>query len=403
MRVRAVEIADSPRARDLVRLRAEVTYDSNPSGPEEYWLDVPAEFNAISVTGDPWLAWLAPLAVTLGESLELEVQVSAQLLANAHELVRIWTAWYPQLSPCRITAPVSHETGDAGGRTGAFFSGGVDSFFTALRHVTGEDTSDRRTIHGLIFVWGFDIEISNTHAWSTALQSNQTVARELGVPLLPVVTNLRHTRFASADWTHLSHGAGLAGVAHALGHAFSTVLVPSSAGYRHMRPWGSHPITDPLFTSERVRIVHDGPGWTRVEKTEYIAASALALRHLRVCYRSADGTNCGACKRCYRTMLALSALGALDRCTTFHSRALDLERAGRVYCHTEADVQQFAFVRALAERQGRHDIVRAVDKSVKRSSRMSRLLSRVRRLRDAPLLWRWIPSWERRLLREWVV
>ncbi len=69
MRVRSVEMADSPRAPGFVRLRAEVTYDSSPSRAEEYWLDVPAEFHAASATGDPWLAWLAPLAVTLGEPL----------------------------------------------------------------------------------------------------------------------------------------------------------------------------------------------------------------------------------------------------------------------------------------------------------------------------------------------
>jgi hypothetical protein len=30
------------------------------------------------------------------------------------------------------------------------------------------------------------------------------------------------------------------------------------------------------------------------------------------------------------------------------------------------------------------------------------VVSFVRGLRDKPLVWRWAPAWERRLLREWV-
>src|SRR5688500_8711754 len=150
MRVRSVEMTASPRAPTLVRLRAEVTYDSSPSGPEEYWLDVPEEFQALIVSGDPWLAWLAPLAVTLGESLEVEEPASAQLLANVHELLRVWTEWYPNLSMSRITAP-ANAAREAGELTGAFFSGGVDSFFTALRHITGNGPTDRRTPAAFIF------------------------------------------------------------------------------------------------------------------------------------------------------------------------------------------------------------------------------------------------------------
>jgi hypothetical protein len=402
MRVQAIELAISPRAPGWRRLRARVEYDAPNHDAEEYWLDVPAEHaQALVDTGDPWLAWLAPVALTLGESLSIDTPVDAKLLMGVREVVRIWAGWYPHLRAVNIRAPMATGGGvqRRADRVGSFFTGGVDSFFSALR-----DRESADAIGALIFVWGFDIELANDTAWRTALASNDAAAKELGLPLVPVVTNLRETRFRQTDWTRLSHGAALAGVAQALGGTFHTVLIPSSASLRDLRPWGSHPETDIMFSSARTRIVHDGAEWRRAEKTEVVARSEVALRHLRVCYESPDGTNCGRCKRCYRTMLALETVGALGRCATFDPGALDLDRASRIFCRddTDADRKQFGFVRELAVREGRTDITRAIDVSFRRSARMVRVLDLVRQMRDLPVLWRWAPAWERRLLRRWV-
>ncbi|MGH2901344.1 MAG: hypothetical protein ACRDMZ_21885 [Solirubrobacteraceae bacterium] len=367
---------------------------------EEYWLDVPVEHaRAFVDTADPWLAWLAPLAITIGESLTVDAPADAKVLMGVREVVRIWTEWYPHLRSVSIRAPMSTGGGvrKSADRIGSFFTGGVDSFFTVLRERAPGDQ-----IQSLVFVWGFDIHLANEGAWQTALASNVSVANALGVPLVPVVTNLRETRFGQTDWTRLSHGAALAGVALALGGMFHTVLIPSSASQRDLRPWGSHPDTDVMFTSSRTRIIHDGSEWRRAEKTEIVARSDLALRHLRVCYESPHGTNCGKCKRCYRTMLALEAVGALENCATFDRGMLDMRRAARIYCRDDTDRKQFGFVRDLAAREGRKDIVSAIDRSFRRSARRLRVVDAVRRMRDMPVVWRWAPAWERQLLSRWV-
>ena len=395
MRVSEIETLPSPRTAGWRRLRARIDYAS--VAPDELWLDVPPQHaDALVTTGDPWLAWLAPLAITVGEPLAVDAPVDPLLLAGVREAAKVWTGWYPHLRSVTIDAPMSEGSVPAS-RRAAFFTGGVDSFFTAL---APRAASER--IEALIFIWGFDIPLSSDAAWRTALDGNLAAARKLGVPLIPVATNLRETRFRETNWTRLSHGVALAGVAQALGGELGTVLIPSSASQRDLRPWGSHPDVDPLFSSRRTRIIHDGAEWRRAEKTEQIAKSDVALGHLRVCYESADGKNCGLCKRCYRTMLALEALGVLDRCATFDRRTLDLHRAARVYCQDDTDRKQFGFVRDLAVREGRREIVRAIDDSFRRSARMRRVVSFVRGLRDMPVVWRWAPAWERRLLREWV-
>ena len=53
------------------------------------------------------------------------------------------------------------------------------------------------------------------------------------------------------------------------------------------------------------------------------------MRHLRVCWQNPDNAyNCGRCEKCFRTMLDLWVVGALDRCDTlphqFDEQALAL-------------------------------------------------------------------------------
>ncbi len=123
-------------AGNRVRLCADVKYARGDS--EEYWYDVPeSHAEELSESGNPWLACLLPLASTLGESLHLPLAVDAALAANSVRLTKIWKAWYPNLHDVAVHADVAAAPPVTGPkRVGAFFSGGVDSFFTLLRDRT---------------------------------------------------------------------------------------------------------------------------------------------------------------------------------------------------------------------------------------------------------------------------
>ncbi|HUF30568.1 MAG TPA: hypothetical protein VMM77_07860 [Gemmatimonadaceae bacterium] len=404
MRLTSVRIAESPRQPKWMRLSGEVVYDGGSPREETVWFEVPAaDAEAFSTAGDAWMASLAPVAAKLHEPLSIGVPADPVLRDNMREVTRVWRSWYPELRevPIDTLPPISGST--SGSRTAAFFTGGVDSFFTALRHDAGEGTPRSIEIDDLIFVHGFDIPLGNERGFANVRSSLERAADGLHKRFVVVATNLRETRFAEASWSRVAHGAGLAGVAHALGSAYGTVIIASSAGYRDLRFWGSHPLTDPMFTSSRTTVVHDGAAFMRVEKTEYVARSPLAMRHLRVCYLAEDGGNCGRCINCYRTMLALESLGALEGCATFDRSSLDLDRAGRIFCRQDFDVRQFGYVLELAHRMGRPDVERAVNRSLRDSARLTRRISRLRALGDLPLLWRWAPQWERQLVRGWIV
>lgn len=389
----------------LVRLSAEITYETRDLPADRMWFDVPGDLaEAVSRNANPWLVALAPIAATLGERLTIDAPADPVLVANVRELLRIWTSWYPDLEAIDIvTAGAPDSIEPRQGRTAAFFSGGVDSFFTALRHRLGDGTPHSVKIDDLMLIHGFDIPLRHQEAFDRLRRRLEPVAHDLDCRLVVVSTNLRDTRFALGDWQHLTHGAALAAVGLTLESRYGQLLIPSSAGYRDLRFWGSHPLTDPLFSSSRMRVVHDGPAFMRAEKTEYVSRSNLALEHLRVCWKNGTDENCSRCNNCLRTMLTLEALGVLRRCPTFDAGALDLGTAARIYCPNTWDKRQFGYVRDLATRCGRHDIARAVSASLHGSVRLDSRLALVERMGQRAGLWRAAPWLRRRLLAGWIL
>jgi hypothetical protein len=404
VRIEDVAIVDSPRQKGWSRLSATVSYDGDGAAPESIWVEVPpAHADSLRPTADFAVAFQAPVAATLREHLIVDGALDAQLAAGVQEVTRVWRSWYPELAEVAIDASRGESPplrGDRG--IASFFSGGVDSFFTVLRHAAGQGTPTNVEIDDLILIHGFDIPLVNERGFAAVHESLGKAAAALGKQLVPVATNVRESRFRETDWSRVSHAAALAGVAHALGAAYETVLIGSSAGYRDLRFWGSHPLTDPMLSSSTTRLLHDGPAFMRVEKTEWITRSPVALQHLRVCYKSEDGGNCGACNNCYRTMLALDALGALQRCVTFAPGALDLRRVERIFCRHDYDIRQFGYVLDLARARGRGDIARAVQRALAGSNTLRRRIRALRWLRDKPVFWRWAPAWERALLGGWI-
>jgi len=367
MEVRDIRVERSPAGSDRVRLCADVKYARGDS--EEYWYDLPeSRAEELSCTGNPWLACLLPLAATLGEPLVVSLPVDAALKSNATRLMAIWKAWYPELLDVPVNSDVETLRAESRrDRVGAFFSGGVDSFFTVLRDRQTAAPAERRPISDLITVWGFDIALDRPDAFARLRDRYRGIADHLGLELIDVATNLRRTRWSDAKWGYLAHGAGLASIALALENRFEAVYIAGSGGYRKLLPWGSHLVTDPLFSTRDTAIVHDAVAYLRTEKIEVLARSALALESLRVCWESLTDENCGRCTKCLRTMLALDLFGVLDECRTLPHPPDMIDRASRMDCSSFADFREVQDLRRLAKARGRMDALLAMDRCVRRS------------------------------------
>lgn len=379
MELRNVRVEQAAPGR--VRLLGEVRYDDPAVPAETYWFDVAEKYaDDLSMTGDPWLACLAPLAATLGESLRIPLPVDRLLARNVRELMGIWTGWYPSLrEPVLELEIADFAPATPLGRTGAFFSAGVDSFFTVLRN--DEPGARFLPADDLILVGGFDFPLEDTEAFERHRERLRAAAAELGKDLVDVVTNLRQTRLREASWADLWHGPALAAVGLALERRYRRLLIASTSPYGELEPWGSHPMTDALLSTQAVTVIHDGAEFTRLDKVRYLSGSDVALRWLHVCFREVSDQNCGRCRKCLLTMMALALFGVLPRCRTFPPGGPDLERAGRILFQNEAQRRGVRRTRALAESEGRQDVVRAINHALRRSTLLAPALSALHRLK----------------------
>ena len=273
--------------------------------------------------GDPFLAALLPLAMQTGEPLTIAAPVSPRLLAALPDIQEIFAGFYSQLRPIAVRAvarQASLPSADAEPGVGLFFSLGVDSFYSLLKNVR-DHPADARTVTHLISANGFDVTYEGDDgAFPPDLLRNfHRVAEVMGKTLLPVSTNIRRVGVRLTPWP-MHHGAALASVALALGSLFRRVSIAASTTYDLLYPWGSHPVLDPLWSTETLTFVHDGCEANITAKAAMIAESNLVLETLRPCGGHGVGHgadyNCGRCEKCLRTMLDLLIAGKLGHCRT---------------------------------------------------------------------------------------
>lgn len=378
MQVNNIEITTSPLSADRTCVRANVICRNNNIPPEVYWIDVPRDYSDyLSDSGDAWLLLLLPFAIRLGEPLEISRPVDRDLFLNTQELMRIWTCWYPHLKSVAIEADVQEQPGRQRDRaTATLFSGGIDSWFTLLRHNGNCNQSDRIGIDDLLRILGLDIPLEGADARRALRDTVLRATSEFKTQYVEVATNLAKTRWwMEVDWPRVAHGCAFASVGHALSGRYSKVLIPSTLRYDEAVPWGTHPLTDPLLSSSRTKFIHDGAGFSRVEKTKAVAKSDSALNSLQVCWATHGYRNCGGCSKCYITMTTLFLLGALDRCCRFGARQIDKQRLTRIFTAEASNNRAFLReVRGLALHTDNLAVARAIDCSFKRSDRLEACL-----------------------------
>jgi hypothetical protein len=258
-------------------------------------------------------------AMKTGAPLRLPGEISPRLLKNCSLVQDLFHDWEEDLHRTRVNAETrSDESATPGSGVACFFSGGVDSFFSVLRHLD--------EVTHLIFVVGFDIAAEGRSPLrDAALRMAREVAQALGKTLVEVETNVRTFTDRYVDWL-LYHGPVLASVALLHQRTFRKVFIPATHTYAHPYPMGTHPLLDPLWSTEFTEFVHDGGEATRPEKVGFIAGSELAMDWLRVCAWSPKGEyNCGRCEKCLRTMINLRLNGALGKCRTLPGQ-LDLRQ-----------------------------------------------------------------------------
>jgi hypothetical protein len=251
-------------------------------------------------------------------------------------------------------------------RVGVFFSGGVDSFYSLLKH--------KNEITDLIFIHGFDISLDNYPLRQKMAKIIRKIGAQFGKRVIEIETNLRSFYQHSFIQPYLRWQYGfltaLASAGHLLFPFFRRFFIASThtLADNYCQYSGSHSASDPLWGTEALEFIHDGCEATRVDKAALIATSDLALNSLRVCGKNTEGTyNCGVCEKCIRTMINLHCVGALERCTTFLNK-LDIKLIDKIVIRY---IPEFALLlenlKALKNRPNDRDLYDALHKVWKQS------------------------------------
>jgi hypothetical protein len=203
-----------------------------------------------------------------------------------------------------------------------FFSGGVDSTYSALRSVPGRTT--------LLSVRGHDIALGNDEAWEKAKGRIDRFAGDLGFKTETVSANvfrfLRYTflhgRFPKLKpwYGTIQHALSLAGLAFPLAahEGIREVRFSSSndAIVAHL-PWGAHGLLEPRIRTSDTAVRSIGADLDWIRKTEVIVSffrerPEMKKPFLRVCLDRMSGNaaeNCGFCVKCLRRATALLLFG----------------------------------------------------------------------------------------------
>lgn len=256
------------------------------------------------------LPMLGLAGMRTGCELHVDAPVSARFVENQQALMQVFCKWFPEYRPVPIRGrQAGAAKAVAGKRVGCFFTGGVDSFFTYLRH--------RDEVTDLIFVHGYDVDLDDAPRRAQVSAMGRAIEQATGVRFIELETNAVRLFRDFGRWGAHAHGFGLGSAARHLADYLARLYVPSSFATEYMRPWGTHPETDWLFSDERLQVIH-GETILRLEKLREVSQDKLALRYLRVCHERIEGAyNCGRCEKCLRTMTLMQGLGVLHLSTAF--------------------------------------------------------------------------------------
>lgn len=328
-------------------------------GPERtvnLWYQAPNDIIDPNVASDAFFcAVLIPsmkiAAQQKNVSLSVAEPVSPMLLKQSEDVQAVINSWYPKFHKLPINAKERERlvTPSAPAEKASFFSGGIDSFYTMLKH-----NDEYRKI---FYVHGFDLFLDMKEQLDDISQRLKRAAKDFDKELVEVATNIHDFSEEFAYWPDHYHGSAMASMALMFSKQVDTFYFASTHSYADLFPWGSHPVLDPLWSTEYLTIRHDGAEVNRVQKTEYIVnKDRRVLNYLNVGCKE----KCERKEKCLRTMIALDTLGVLTEATTFY-HDLHLEDVRNIYIN---DANAFSFVLenffALSNREDKIEMRRAL-------------------------------------------
>ncbi len=296
-------------------------------------------------------------------------------LAAAAGVLRSWRpsrAPRPRIEPREgWRAAVPRAEREAAG----YLTGGVDSlhlFYSNREDFPADHPS--RLSHAL-WIRGLDYPDRENSPWAVSQYAKldgpmSEIARDIGVTLVRVTTNLRQLDSDLSFFAHWYLGAALLATAHLLTGRFTTVALGSSWPAEHLVPWGTHPLLDVHYGSAALTVRHEALGISRVEKLARLRGRTAALARLISCSNAPAGEwlNCGRCTKCVRTLLEMEASGTLADARSFPPARVTATTIGSLELDNGTEYFWGKLVEPLRA-LGRDDVARAIEGKIRATLR----------------------------------
>ena len=221
-----------------VRLIGEVESERR-HGPFELYFEFPAAYaDFVSEVADPFVAAMLIPAMFQDEPLAVSPPVSARLAFELPRLRDIFHAWHPatlKRSDIHV-ASVAAEPKLPANHAATFFSGGVDSFYTLLKH-RREHLLPAPLTH-VIFMRGIEKPLDFARGVEASQARAEAIATTAGVRCISGESNIRS--YFDPDWLHHYCGSALAATALSLAAGLDYVCIPSTYWYSRLRADWEH-------------------------------------------------------------------------------------------------------------------------------------------------------------------
>ena len=366
------------RTGDAVRVAATVAWEDSDRAVREVWVEVAPELEpALAEELDGFAVAASVVAQHHGERrLLVEGTLCPRLaegLATAGALLSNWFG--PGPPPAIETSRGMAPRRPAPPRAAVFLSGGLDSLFAVAQNRERYPRDHPASFRDAVVVEGYIFEPTGgspraADYWRRTQQATSAFAEAAGLDPIYVRTNLRALEDDIGFFAAKSHSAVLASAGHFLSRRISSAAVAADLDVPKLRPWGSHPVLDVLYSGSALAVLHEGIETSRIGKAGRVAAWPAALSSLMVCTEGplASGSlNCGRCEKCVRTLAALGPSAA--RAASFER--IDVTpavlRRLRVGLHPWAVADFWSDIAETFRARGRDDLASAADALVSRA------------------------------------
>lgn len=221
----------------------------------------------------------------------------------------------PLMHNIKITADVDQNDLPYGGKVGTGISCGIDSLHV-LAALSGSSLTHHKPTHLTFFNVGSHGEGERAkRLFAERKRMAECFCQDYGFELVEVNSNIMDVFPQSHFMTHTFTS---------MFAVFALQKLYSVYYYASGRPFSAFSLTDTsldcsyydlllaeAFSTDQLRIYSEGGTLSRLEKTRKVVTYSPSYKYLNVCISTAK--NCGRCEKCTRTLLALDALGALDK------------------------------------------------------------------------------------------